>query len=267
MKIWFIWQGFIGWNMAKDFEERGYEVRRYSKNTHKEDISECEFIFVAVPTPTVNRKFDSSVLFEAIKNTYSWQKIIIKSTIQPWTTDKLQELYPDRYFFHSGEFLAERTAFEDVKNPSRNVVWYTKNSFAYREEVMALLPKSKEVYCTAMESELWKYMSNFLLTLKVIGANIIYDICKRDNMNYDKVKEIASLDPRIWKSHLEVEFEGGRGANWHCFPKDLSALAEYYDGIDIAWEVFLDSMEAYNIDLNFKSWKQLDIIKKVYWLK
>jgi UDP-glucose 6-dehydrogenase len=67
----------------------------------------------------------------------------------------LQEMYPDRFFFHSAEFLTERNARADVDNPSRNVIGYTEKSKQYASEILEILPKSEiNIICTATESEM-----------------------------------------------------------------------------------------------------------------
>lgn len=269
MKIGFIGQWFLGWNYANNFENRWYEVVRYSKNRFPQNfqaMQECEYVIVWVPTPTVDRKFDDSVLLDAIASTVAGQKIVIKSTILPWTTDKLQSMYPDRFFFHSAEFLAERSAAHDVANPTRNVVGYTEVSKPYAEDVIGLFAKAPYNFIvTAKESELGKYMSNVLLATKVIMANMFYEVCEKNYISYNRVKEIAGSDPRIWMSHLEVDFEWGRWANWHCFPKDLSAFHQLY-GIKGLWHILLEALEMYNLDINLDSGKQTHIIKPIYWL-
>lgn len=267
MKIGFIGQWFIGGNMANDFEKRWFDIVRYDIDKYKDNLKEihkAEIIFVAVPTPTINRKFNWDILIEAIRNTVAWQKIVIKSTVIPWTTDRLQEEYPDRYFFHSWEFLTVKTAVFDTENPSRNVIWYTETTKWMAEEIMRLLPKSEEVYCTAKESELWKYFSNFLLTGKVIMANLVFDICRRDGINYEMIKTIAALDSRIWASHLSIDIDGWRGANWYCFPKDIATLQEYYKSISPLWDTLFEALQMYNNKINIDSWKDVDIIKSVY---
>ena len=65
--VGFIGQGFIGKSMADDFEDRGYKIVRYSKNgfsANKEKIAECDFVFIAVPTPSTPKGFDDSILLE-----------------------------------------------------------------------------------------------------------------------------------------------------------------------------------------------------------
>ena len=278
MKIWFIWTWFIGWNMADNFKDRWFDVVQYSLDEkykdNLEEVKKADIVFVAVPTPTKNRKFDRSVLENALENTAPGQKIVIKSTVLVGTTDYFQEKYPDRYFFHSAEFLTERNARWDVDKPSRNVVWFTEISKPYAPDVMKILPEATNgnIYCLAKDSEMGKYASNFLLTAKIIMANLIYDLCEKYGVKYDIIQEIAGSDDRIGPSHLSVVFEWWRWANGHCFPKDLSAFHEMYDEGEsmldrhyVLWNRLLETMEQYNAKLNIETNKQVDIIESVLW--
>ena len=68
--IGFIGQGYVGKNYADDFEDRGYNVVRYSKekpyNLNKDKIRECDIVFIAVPTPTVHGVYDASIICKVI---------------------------------------------------------------------------------------------------------------------------------------------------------------------------------------------------------
>ena len=138
----------------------------------------------------------------------------------------------------------------------------TKKSKQYEKQIMDLLPKldkDKEVFCTAKESELGKYFSNVSLIFKLICANLFYDVCERDNIDYEAIKRIASLDSRIGESHLTIN-EDGRWACGHCFPKDLLAFIEYY------WQSeLLNELAEYNYNLAKKTNKDIENMKKVYW--
>lgn len=271
MKIWFIGTWFIGWNMAENFKERWFDVVQYSLDEkykdNLEELKKAEIVFVAVPTPTKDRVFDRSVLENALENTVAGQKIVIKSTVKCGTTDYFQKKYRDRLFFHSAEFLTERNAKNDVDKPSRNVVWFTEQSRQYAPDIMEILPKATNgnIYCTAKESEMWKYASNFLLTAKILMANLIYDACEEYEVDYEKVKLIAGSDDRIWPAHLQVVFEWGRWANGHCFPKDMATFHEMYNEHSIYGDLLLEVMELYNTELNVSTNKQVDIITEVMW--
>ncbi len=96
--IGFIGQGFIGKNMADDFSDRGYQVVRYDKNhnsSNRNKIKECDFVFIAVPTPSTPDGFDDSILQEVLALVGEDKTAIIKSTIKIGTTEKLQKLYPN----------------------------------------------------------------------------------------------------------------------------------------------------------------------------
>src|SRR3989338_8277931 len=141
--IGFIGQGFIGKNYADDFEQRGYKTIRYSLEEpyikNKDKIKDCEFVFIAVPTPTVPAdasgeggrlasRFDASIVRAAVALVGVGKTAVVKSTIVPGTTRKIQEEFPDRIVFYSPEFLSEATAAHDAAHPFSNIVGLTDTS-------------------------------------------------------------------------------------------------------------------------------------------
>ena len=71
MRIGFIGQGFVGKNIANDFEARGYQVVRYALESeyvrNRELIRSCDITFIAVPTPTTPRGFDYSIVESSLE--------------------------------------------------------------------------------------------------------------------------------------------------------------------------------------------------------
>jgi UDPglucose 6-dehydrogenase len=128
--------------------------------------------------------------------------------MMPGTCEKLQALYPDRFVFHSPEFLAEKTAAYDVANPTRNVVGYPIDTSEYRaraQEVIDILPDSPvNIVCSSREAEFIKYGSNCFLFLKVVYANILYDLAHSAGSNWDVIRQGIGSDPRIGGSHLDI---------------------------------------------------------------
>ncbi|PIP34746.1 hypothetical protein COX68_03650 [Candidatus Falkowbacteria bacterium CG_4_10_14_0_2_um_filter_41_15] len=120
--IGFIGQGFIGRNYADDFERRGFDVVRYSMDpehrNNKDKIADCDIVFIAVPTPTTPSGFNSDIIKEVLALVSPGKSAVIKSTILPGTSEKLQNHYPDRFVFHSPEFLTEAKASFDAANPT-----------------------------------------------------------------------------------------------------------------------------------------------------
>lgn len=128
--------------------------------------------------------------------------------MMPGTCETLQALYPDRFVFHSPEFLAEKTAAYDVAHPTRNIIGYPIDASEYRsraQEVIDVLPDAPvNIICTSREAEFIKYGSNSFLALKVIYANILYDLAQVSGSSWDIIKQGIGSDPRIGESHLDV---------------------------------------------------------------
>ena len=280
LKIGFIGQGWIGKNMADDFEERGFEIVRYSLDSqysgNKEKIAQCDIVFVAVPTPTAESGFDASIIEEAIKLVGKGKIAVIKSTIIPQTTEKLQKENPDIFVFHSPEFLMEATVVEDTRHPERNIVGIPKDTEEYRnkaEEIIEVLPKAPySKILLSREAELVKYVGNNFLFTKVVFMNLMYDLAESLGADWQKVSEVVFNDSRIGKSHMQpVHVSGhatkpGRGAGGHCFPKDFEALLQFYKNVvkDEKGLKVLESLRDKNIELLKNSGKDADILKGVY---
>src|SRR3989338_8276538 len=161
----FIGQGYIGKNYADDLEARGYETVRYALEEpfrkNKDRIKECDIVFIAVPTPTVDGKFDASIVSEGVGLVGKGRIALIKSTMIPGTTISLQKAHPDRVVLYSPEFLSETTAAYDAAHPFSNIVGIAEDNERSRraaEDVHAILPKAPfTLTCASTEAELIKY--------------------------------------------------------------------------------------------------------------
>jgi nucleotide sugar dehydrogenase len=285
-RIGFIGQGFVGKNYADDFARRGFKVIRYDIDAYQKNqplLFGCQVIFVAVPTPTTPKGFQDKTVIEAIRrNTKDGQIVVIKSTIVPGTTEKIQKLFPKRYLIHSPEFLVEKTAANDTAHPLRNIVGYTQKSKKVAKFILSLMPRSGyDCLLPSNEAELIKYMSNVLLTNKVLIANLFYDFALTQKINYDRVAQAIAVDPRIGPSHLRILHSShpknkrlGRGAGGHCFIKDLAAFRQVYQAfkplnksqklIKKTGLQMILALENYNKILLKSTKKDLDLLKKVY---
>lgn len=281
MKIGFIGQGFIGKSYADDMERRGYTTVRYALEepyiNNKEIIKECDIVFIAVPTPTTPKGFDYSIVESALKLIGKGKTAVIKSTILPGTTARLQKKFPNIFVMHSPEFLVLKQAAEDAARPLRNIVGIPKKTKAFEtraKAVMKVLPRAPfELICAAPEAEMVKYAGNFFLYLKVLYANLMYETAEAIGADYEAVRKAIAADPRIGGSHLQVLHDSGhkgaikgRGAGGVCFIKDVEALAEFYAanvGDKYGEELFAAATEK-NLDLLIKSKKDIDLVVGVH---
>ncbi|KND47912.1 MAG: UDPglucose 6-dehydrogenase [Parcubacteria bacterium C7867-004] len=280
LRIGFIGQGWIGKNYADDFEARGYDIVRYGLEPeyagNREAIAECDIVFIAVPTPTTAAGFDSSIVRSTLSLVGKGKIAVLKSTLLPGTTEELHAAFPDIILMNSPEFLRESNAAHDAAHPERNLIGIPEDTDSYKnaaETVLSVLPKAPYArIMRARAAELTKYAGNVFLTLKVVYANMLYDLAASMDIPYEEVKDALAADPRIGPSHLSpVSASGhtdkaGRGAGGHCFIKDLEAFRRLYAekvGDEEGKEVLRANVLKNNALLT-ASEKDLDLLEGVY---
>lgn len=274
MKIGFIGQGWIGKNYADDFENRGYDVVRYALEEryihNKEKIAECDIVFIAVPTPTTEDGFDDSIVRSSLTLIGQGKTAVIKSTIVPGTTEKIQKENPNIFVFHSPEFLVELTAAYDAANPNRNIIGTPIENDEYTrraKEILSVLPKAPyETIMKSSDAEFVKYAGNCFLFTKVMFMNMLFDLVHKMDGNWNHIKEALIHDPRVGTSHVEPSHKGGRGAGGHCFIKDFEAFRTLYDTLvqDESGSAILKNQAIKNIKLLVESQKDIELLEGVY---
>ncbi len=241
LKIGVIGVGMVGGALQRYFQKKGIEPFVYDKGRDLgsvEEINKADVIFISVPTPFKKDGdgFDLSCVEEAASYLTGSKIVVLKSTIVPGTTDYFQEKYPDHKWLFNPEFLTELTADQDMTYPDRQILGITKQSYNVAGDVMRLLPLAPyEKVMPAAEAELVKYFGNNWFAVKVIFANQMFDLCKKLDLDYDRVKEAASVDKRIGPSHLTASHKGYRGFGGKCIPKDIRAMIQFADskGVDM----------------------------------
>ena len=250
--------GIVGVGVAggaiKDYFEKRTSLRLFLYDKFKSlgspvEVNKADIVFICVPTPTKKDKgFDSSIVEEAVSRLDSGKVVVIKSTVLPGTTERLQEEYPQQTFLANPEFLTELTADQDMNYPDRQLIGYTKKreSYGVAGVLMNLLPMAPfERIAPATEIELAKYFGNAWFSHKVTFSNIIYDYCQKLGIDYETVKECAGADKRIGRTHLDIFHRGYRGYGGKCLPKDFRALINLGRelGVDISQ---FQTVEDYN---------------------
>lgn len=274
MKVGFIGQGWIGRHYADDFENRGFSIVRYSLDTahlhNREEISTCDIVFIAVPTPTSPDGFNVNSVRDVLPLVGKGNIAVIKSTLSPGTTESLQSEFPNIFVLHSPEFLVESTAAHNAAHPDRNIVGIPKNTEEYIDHaklVLSVLPQAPyETIMAARDAEFVKYAGNCFLFTKVIYMNMLYDLVQSMGGDWSRIKEAFTHDPRIGTSHAEPIHKDGRGAGGHCFIKDFEAFRNMFDKYtnDPTASDVLKSLAYKNIQLLVESGKDTDLLAGVY---
>jgi nucleotide sugar dehydrogenase len=274
MKIGFIGQGWIGKHYSDDFENRGYDLVRYSLDEQYKHndvhIPECDIVFIAVPTPTTPEGFDANTVRQVLAHVGQGKIAVIKSTILPGTTEMLQAEFSNIYVMHSPEFLTEKTAAYDAAHPNRNIVGIPKDSAEYVERarlVLSVLPKAPfETVMNSRDAEFVKYAGNCYLFTKVIYMNMLYDLVSNMGGDWKRIRDALIHDPRIGVSHTEPVHQSGRGAGGNCFIKDFEAFRKMYDAYtdDHTGSELIKTMAYKNIQLLVESGKDIALLEGVY---
>lgn len=239
--------GVVG-QAVKNFFIKAKVYDKYKKFDSWDEVSGCKYIFICVPTP-FNNGFDASIINEVfdllsgLKNTI----VIIKSTVIPGTTERLQREYPDIPIIFNPEFIDNKTANEDFLRPDKQIVGYTEKSKNIADEVMAILPKGRfEKIMPATSAEVVKYMVNTYYATKVIFANQIYDVCEKLGVDFDTVREAFEHDRRVAPGNFNVWHGGFRGFDGKCLPKDLAAFVKLADELGVDLRLLRDVQEINN---------------------
>ena len=242
MKIGIIGQGYVGTALKEGFQDF-YQVETYDKydlgkSTHSKiaDIVElADVIFVCVPTPM---RQDGSCytgiveeVIREINENANGQIVVIKSTVPPGTTDRINQEYTHSTVIFNPEFLTEANFIQDFKNQSRIILGGDrKGTNIVRQIYSRIFPNATIVKTGAKHAEMVKYFTNCFLATKVSFANEMYNICNQLDLDYDKIVEYATYDERLGKSHWAVPGpDGDFGYGGHCLPKDLSAIVSEFD--------------------------------------
>lgn len=242
-RIAIIGSGFVGGALARFFTKQQIDVGLFDPPKGLNDVAvlrDADVIFVAVPTPFYldGSGFDDSYLRAALEAIpVPGKTVVLKSTILPGTTEKLQKLYPQHRILFNPEFLTESRVDEDMQNPNRQIVGVTNESRGDAELVMKLLPAAPfQKIVPATDAEFVKYMGNAFYALKVAYANQMYDLCAKLGADYEQVKECVKAEPWMGTMHWDVQHKGYRGYGGKCLPKDTRSIIQLADslGIDLS---------------------------------
>lgn len=275
LKIGFVGQGYVGKNYADDFEDRGYEVVRYSLEEpyikNKDQIKDCDFVFIAVPTPTTSEGFDGSIVTEALSLVGEGKVAVIKSTMPPGLTNELQEAFPSTIVIFSPEFLREATAAHDAAHPYSIIIGSTKDDDAHKkaaETLLSLLPESPSVVmCTSNEAEFVKFIQNCIGYIDIVAFNLFYDLASEYGVSWEQVNKGLKADPDIPSRFANPIHKSGRGAGGHCLIKDFAAFRELYKKLrpdDASALDVLYAVEKKNVSYLRETGKDKDLVDGVY---
>lgn len=244
MKIGIIGWGAVGSAVGEGFMMLGHVVSKHDPkfNTSISDVLDSEIVFICVPTPSgTNGECDLSIVHSTINSLKdnNYRGIIaLKSTSVPGTTQNIIDKYQDKDICFVPEFLRERSALEDfVRNHDVLAVGCHSDRAWHRVcEAHGWLPKHK-VRMTPTEAEILKYYSNTFNALRVVFANVMYEVSEKLDSDYDKILETFLMRGTSSPDYLSCGPEM-RGYGGMCLPKDTKAMDELCNRLGLSFNLF-----------------------------
>ena len=160
--------------------------------------------------------------------------------------------YKNLLFIHNPEFLTARTAFEDFHNQTHIVLGKNENINDIQLKTLTnfysfLYPFAEISICSSLESESMKIFCNCFYSVKIQFFTEIYLLCKKNNCDYNVVKNMMIKNNWINKMHTNIPGpDGNISYGGLCFPKDTNALLKYMQKLNTPHNVLQCSIEERN---------------------
>tara|TARA_Y100000389_G_C17425144_1_gene499122 strand:- start:306 stop:1172 length:867 start_codon:yes stop_codon:yes gene_type:complete len=217
-----------------------------SQNSLSETVNNSDFVFISVPTPSrKDGSMDLTILESAIKDiadisTNRETIFLVRSTVIPGTTKKLQSKFSNLRIVFNPEFLTERSANFDFINQSRCIFGGAKEDTKKVAELFRWrFGNSVSILETDYQSaELIKYMANTFFATKISFLNDMKLLSDECGANWEDIIDGFVQDGRVGHSHLNVPGHDGKlGFGGVCFPKDIRAIIAFGDSVGIDMSV------------------------------
>lgn len=278
-KVGIVGLGYVGGAIKSAYEtkDRLHEIYTFDTNPEKnsscksidELIESANLIYVAVPTP-MNKEGECNVsivesVVDNICQSEDFKVIVIKSTVPPGTTQRLQNKYPSHNILFSPEFLTEANYTNDYLNQDLMVVGISDRveetiiDHLLEEQVSVIKSLSSCVVVDSTAAEFYKYIANIFLATKVSFANEMASLGKEYGVEWDAIKKMLILDKRMGKTHWSVPGpDGHNGFGGTCFPKDISAMIAEARKLNVPTPVITAAWyRNVSIDRSERDWEQM----------
>ncbi|KAJ0403231.1 hypothetical protein ATCC90586_001638 [Pythium insidiosum] len=218
-------------------------------------INEADLIFVCVNTPTKQSGIGAGSAADTknceacarkIAQVATSNKIVVeKSTVPVRTAESISAVLSANSkglqfeVLSNPEFLAEGTAIEDLRNPSRILIGgpETPSGHAAVERLVWIyehwVPRERIITTNVWSSELSKLVANAFLAQRISSINSISAVCEATGANVYEVAKAVGADERIGSKFLNCSV----GFGGSCFQKDilnLVYLAECFNLPEVA---------------------------------
>lgn len=230
----FIRDGDIFWT-----DEKGNMWR--PNETSQEQVNACDIALVAVFTPhNDDGSLDTSIVEEVV-DWIDTPLILIKSALQPGTTDRLIEKTGKKIavsveFIGEGNYPIHFWKYPHQSDPRMHQMLIVgspdpKVAEACAEVLWSRMSPDVNIQLTsALEAEITKLVENSYGALKVTFINTLMTLAQKSDASFMRIHQAWQADPRTDSMHLRaVSFN--RGWLSKCWDKDVPALVSYAESV------------------------------------
>lgn len=235
--------GVVGKNLSKELASLypdindNHELKNYSGIPYSVMdcvdvyLPECyDVAFICVDTPLDDdKKLDISQVEAAIAENEA-KIYVIKSTVPIGFTEQLiaktnkQIVYSPEYYGNTPH------SNHDKFNFNYTILGGEPNDCIAVQQLLQYCYNGTHLFriVDARTAEIAKLMENAWIATKVSFCNQFYDIANSNNVNYETLRELFILDPRVNPSHTFV-YSDHPYWDSHCLNKDVQYVAYSQD--------------------------------------
>jgi len=197
-------------------------------------INRCDLAVVCVPTP---QSESGACNTSIVEHTVRWLEtplILLKSTVAIGTTDRLRAETGKRIVF-SPEYCGESSYWTPYRfhTEVKETPFFTFGGAPEDTSVCVDFflkvagPVKTYRQTSAKAAEMAKYMENTFYAAKITFCYEMATLCANAGIDFNEVRELWLLDPRINPMHTAVFAENNKPFSGKCLPKDLAALIAF----------------------------------------
>lgn len=267
--ILIIGSGTVGYATGRGFLKKGHQVSFYDTSSevrHRLKVEGYEtveqvhaarnpdFMFIAVPTPTIEGAMDMRPLRQALsdsakalaslfaekKKSQAQEKkypiVVIKSTVLPGTTTHMAKPILEQYagkvvgqdfgLAVNPEYLREHFAFEDVLSSRLITIGVADARSARSLERLYADFETPIAQVSPEEAEFQKYVHNLWNATKISFFNEMREVGESLHCDTDKVFSLTTRSAEaFWNPFYGLRKRGPYGGS--CLPKDTAAFLSW----------------------------------------
>jgi len=252
MKITVVGSGWVGKAMMKLFPDAYvYSNGKSGEVGKKDEANKGDIAFICVPSPNMDMDFQQSgnrykegrLDMSYVEEVVKWCEcplLVIRSTVNPGTTDYLSKRYGKRIVMQP-EYLGETPAHPLLDRKTRPFLILG----GVKEDTRKVIEIYQQVYnantmirqVTAYEAEVIKLTENRAIAFKVAQIQELYDVCEKAKIDFYTIRDaVYGDDPRfnLWWTFVYPE---KRGFNSKCIPKDIYAWCAWAESFGYAPDI------------------------------